>query len=319
MHAGAMRTDGAGPRRTGLGGASGRVVRSGRGRGGCAGGQQREGARRRAGLWRRRRTDAHDGPDLYIKRRAEGSHRPTRQDLPRSRHALRRLSPPVLRPRSRGSSTPGGLDRHARRQPRQLPLEHSDFQSSGHTASLSALALDASALRRPRSRALGYCYRLLESSYPYVTLSKTLKQMRKLSTAINTHAFPPPQERRRSRPRYPHAARVGQPGTHTHLKEARPFSLARTRYHTGHRGNNAPLQATCHCVAAALQLFERVIVSTSHQLLRSVRRMLVMPVSGPWYECVTSLSISSAVRLSPGANGWFHAVKMYSSGSGQEC
>lgn len=47
--------------------------------------------------------------------------------------------------------------------------------------------------------------------------------------------------------------------------------------------------------------------------------MLCMPVSGPWYEWLTSLIISSAVRRSPGANGWFHAVKMYSSGSGHVC
>lgn len=44
-----------------------------------------------------------------------------------------------------------------------------------------------------------------------------------------------------------------------------------------------------------------------------------MPVSGPWYEWLTSFSISSAVRLSPGAKGWFQAVKMKWSGSGQEC
>ena len=47
--------------------------------------------------------------------------------------------------------------------------------------------------------------------------------------------------------------------------------------------------------------------------------MLVMPVSGPWYEWLTSPIISSAVRRSPGAKGWFQAVKMNSSGSGQEC
>ena len=74
-------------------------------------------------------------------------------------------------------------------------------------------------------------------------------------------------------------------------------------------------------VQSARALFSqvRVIWSTSHQLLRSVRRMLCMPVSGPWYAWLTSLIISSAVRLSPGANGWFHCVKMYESGSGVVC
>ena len=73
------------------------------------------------------------------------------------------------------------------------------------------------------------------------------------------------------------------------------------------------------CVHVRLHLVDRVIWSTSHQLLSSVRRMLCIPASVLWYECSTSVTISSAVRRSPGANGWFQGVKTYSSGSGHVC